>query len=216
MKRKQRTYTLPGNFVATNPAGVKARYWRLVRHYPLWPAFILTCIFLLGFILLETPNETTPPRSRTGIAVLSLALGFGVFVHYKRWMEHFLYGDVVPGIVIDVDPLTAAVLTDLRRGNFSCPAIKILKISVGWNEDQSRKYRRGDRMMFVALFRSGDEEAEFPDSWENVNPLPVESATDDIQVIRRVAMIPRGSEWNNLTKWVENGNLRKLGLYRLP
>lgn len=153
-------------------------------------------------------------RGLTGLAIVAIFSGLAWFLNLRRIKEHFWHGDVLPGLVIETEPPTVAVLTDLTQGAGRYPALRIIRVPLRWNTLQDRPYRRGDRLSLVALYVRNARGKE-AGSWENFIPLPAEAASSDPVELSRLLAIPSSNEWIDLNRALQAIPFHRPGLYRL-
>lgn len=188
--------------VAGNPAGASVSVLRYAYHYPKWPllgvafvavSIILACLVSYWLFLLPLP---------------SLLIAGGFWGHVR---SRFINGDANVGLVIRVNPTLIAVMTDLRRGFGSYPAVKVIRTRL--RSSMGEPLRVGMRLPTVAVYQ------RFPQGnapyWWDFDPRPLECATTDRQTLQRVM-----ASFTEEQRWLLEAAVREipsteLGLYRL-
>jgi hypothetical protein len=170
---------------ASIPGNIDLQFLRYIRYFP-WAVAIpgglalitIACAFVFGF-----------KQPWTGLAAIGLAAILAqLALLYRDGQTHFRHGCVNPAIVIRTNPLVIAVYSDLSTSdeNFH-PAVKVMRHP----RLRSDQFQAGDRCATVSLYSGNFAKPK----WKNFNPLLVNVATDDMEVVAiSMARIPE-DEW---------------------
>lgn len=171
---------------ASNPGNIRVEPLLWMRNYlfdtsvlviglliSLWLCFVLSWLFLL----------------------LVAFFVRGIYVYWGHLREHFIYGCILPGIVVTLKPTLVAVYADVSKGNGSYPAVKIVSIEL--SRTRTKALRLHDRIALVALFTDKDKTAPY---WTDFTPLAVESATSDRAIVERVWQSIDEKDWQEVEK----------------
>jgi hypothetical protein len=186
------------NTVASNPGGVRVNPFRYARHFPKWPT--IWGVGLLASIALA--------MVRPGQFVWAIFLLVFNIIHWLQVMAHFRLGCVNPSVVLEVNPLTLAVSTDLTTGGDLYPAIKILTHPAPADVN----LKKGDRCATVAVYQ-GSSNADY---WEDFTPRLADCVTADRATVKRVVESIPAEEWAALEAGLAQvPKPLKPGLYRV-
>ena len=198
----QSTWTMDDSARASRPGNTKVNPFLWIRHYPTWAVGYFAC--LIGSLVLALTLHWSL------WILFALMLGLNWF-YWQRVKEHFLHGNVCPAIIVNLNPMMFAVLTDLSKGIGEYPAIKI--IPKKFTTVLGKKPDLGARFPAVALYGMMHEDIPY---WEEFDPRPLEFATSDQKTIHGVASRISRDDWKELDEM-----LRKVprpfqpGLYEL-
>src|SRR6516165_6365976 len=104
--------------VASNPGRLRINPIRCAVHYPLWPSI------WTGSLALTIVATWIIDGAFIFLAVPCLALNF---LYWRNLRLHFWLGCANPAIVVTLDPMLVAVLSDLSKGEEDYPVIKIIR-----------------------------------------------------------------------------------------
>ena len=130
---------------------------------------------------------------------LALAINCYYWIKVK---EHFVYGNVTPGVIVSLDPMLIAVLTNLSKGVGDYHVIKI--IEQRFSTVMEKPPFVGATFPAVALYQQSEDES-LP-YWEDFDPRPIEFATADQSAIKNILSRMEKTDWKEL----------KLGLRGVP
>lgn len=188
-QRHEESWTTDDSTVASNPGELSVKWYCWIQHYPKWPvagAFSFVLLAVLGWTI------------HWSFWILAALLIWLNWLYWTRIKEHFKFGCVNPGIVISMNPMLIAVLTDLSNvsgdNGYNYPVIKVLSKELSSIAGQDPL--TGMRLATVALYVRGDD--EYATHWEDFDPRPAECATNDINEIKRLMASISHSDWTEL------------------
>ncbi len=133
-------------------------------------------------------------------------------LYWVRVREHFWNGCANPGVVVSVDPLLIAVLTDLTQGVGSYPALKLIAARI--RHIEKGPPRIGDRVATVALYTATFDE-KIP-HWVDFDPYPAQYATGDSTRISALMETFTTEDWAELDEYLKQvPQPYKVGLYMI-
>ncbi|MBI9017792.1 MAG: DUF3239 domain-containing protein [Phycisphaerae bacterium] len=187
--------------VASNPGFIKVDILHWVKFYP------VQTIGRFGSILASAFFANLFP-----ICYIYLIVMFYLERSYWRWVKgHFIYGCINPAVIVTLNPLLAAVSTDLTNRDGYYPVIKIIKVKPFTIDGQPLGI--GTKIPTVALY-SRKHATEY--RWGGFNPIPVAYATSDASEIQRCLDSIEDSDWQELFEHLkEIPEPYKAGLYKL-
>jgi hypothetical protein len=193
-----------GSPVASHPAGVTAKPWRVVSCYPLWPVLLAIFWFVSLIAVLDGFHWS---------AFLLLALAtYGNYAYWSSIRPWFAGGDVCPAVVVNESPMLVASLADLTAGDGSFPAVKIRREPAKLFPGDSGKFGRRT----VTIVRYDGTPSAHVRCWTNFHPRPLQSATDDLGELQRLLHEIKPQQWMQLQEGVKRlPRPFKPGLYRL-
>ena len=176
---------------ASNPGGVVVKPLVYARYFPagLHGAVLGGVLLVLGLAL------AIPTR---GAGLLLPLLGFRFAMRGWRKMksveDHFLNGCALPGVVVALDPITVASLTNLSTGPHAVyDTVKVVTMP-NLARVRGRRFATGDRVPVVAKYAGRMPTPK----WDNFFPSPVIFATDDPAEIARVEDSIGEANWQEL------------------
>lgn len=159
----------------------KPSFLRFVRNEPtlklLTVVFaVLVAIFIGAMALgdaLANPGEDPGMASKAfkgvGCVVFLLAAGIGWLIHtiWKALQTSFANGLLSAGMIVDLEPLTVAVLANVGTGADEGPNWGLVLERV--NSLPGHELKKGERVPCVCTFRPGADD----DVWGDISPTPV-------------------------------------------
>lgn len=180
----QNTWTLGDSARASNPGNLHVNRLRWFRYYPKWP-IIWFCSLALCVFLAWTVHWS--------FWIFAGLLFLMNLLYWQRVSEHFRHGCANPAMIIALDPMLIAVLTDLTKGEGNYPVIKIIQQRLPTACGQLPQ--AGTLLAAVSLYSpSPDEEPH----WADFDPRPIDCATGDAPAIQRIMSSFDASDWNEL------------------
>ena len=201
--QEQSTWTMDDSARAGAPGNTKVSFLTWFKHYPKWPVIYGSLLFasLIGAVLLHWSVWI----------LFAISLGLNWY-YWQRVKEHFLHGNVTPAMIVNMDPMMYAVLTNLTKGPGDFRAIKIIQRN--FDQILGKPPALGAMFPTVSLYQEAMDET-LP-HWESFDPRPVEFATSDAQSINRVLRQLEKSDWEELKLWLKRVPLPfKVGLYHV-
>ena len=114
--------------------------------------------------------------------------------YWQKVREHFLYGNVTPAVIVSLDPMMYATLTDVTHGVGDYPVIKI--ITKKFSSILGKQPAVGAMFPTVSVYQQSMDES-LP-HWEDFDPRPVEFVTSDQKAIQRVLGQLSKEDWREL------------------
>lgn len=199
----QKSWTMDDSALASTPGQIKLQPIRYFVNYPLWP-----CLWMAGLLIALV------------LALLlhwSLWILFAIFAginwfYWQQRREHFLYGNMTPSIIVSVEPMMFATLTDLTHGAGSYHAIKI--IQKRFSSVMGKTPQVGSMFPSVSTYEESMDESK--PHWETFHPVPVECATGDPTSINKAVKKFSKKDWQELKLFLKKvPRPFKPGLYHL-
>ncbi len=187
---------------ASDPAQVQLDVLQWIKSYPFWP-ILWHCLFLL-FLFLSTIEQMP--------YVLYALILLGICAYYWHTVtSHFGKGCAHPGIVVNMNPLTIAVYTDLSKGNGRYPVIKLVKKRI--RNSEGLDLTIGTRLPMVATYSDWEHSLPY---WADFDPKPLHCATTDVEEAERLMAEFKTEEWAELDRFLKQlPEVPKPGLYRV-
>src|SRR3954471_11135946 len=105
----------PTRYFASNPARARVNRLRYCWYYPTWAMLwliVIACIVALSI------------KGSLWFLLVLIPVLPCVYLYWIIMGIRFMHGDANPGVVVHLNPTLIAVMTDLRKGPGSYPAIK--------------------------------------------------------------------------------------------
>jgi len=130
---------------------------------------------------------------------------------YKEWVRSFYKnGDILPAIIISLNPTKIAVMTDLSKHFGYYPIIKVMTFY--FTKLNGKPIEIGDKLPINATYF---DEENHPKYWSDIWPIPVEFATNDRDVIGEKRYSVPMEDWNLLEDNLYQINIEEDGVYKL-
>ena len=183
--------TLDRSTRASNPGSLSVKPLVWLQHYPVWPlAWLAGVVAMLVLALLGHWIFWIPAALLLGMNAL----------YWRRVQVHFRYGAVNPGVVVSVNPMRIAFMSDLGKGDGrSFPIVKVIEKELP--EHDGKRWVPGTALAAVALYKRHVDD-DFP-RWKDFDPRPVACATDDRDAIAAVQRSVTEQEWKDLSAAVK-------------
>ncbi len=179
--------------VASNPGGVRVKPLVYARYFPsalreLTLGAVLTALGLVGAVATK------------GSSLIALVVGFRIAAKgwrlLKRVEDHFLNGCALPGVVVAVEPIVVASLTNLSTGPHAVyDTVKVVTMPK-LAKVKGRTFATGDRIPVVAKYAGRMPTPK----WDNFFPSPALFATDDPAELARVEASIGDDDWQELNE----------------
>lgn len=202
---------MPGpqsKYQASRPAGVPVSMLRYTLHYPryafsFWGRAFIGVFFGIGGILIG-------PSKGWAAMLIGAYLFYQLFVERRNIRGRFAYGDLLPGVVVSLEPNWIAVCTDLRKSTRqSHLAVRVLKHRL-WKKDVPG-LSVGSRVATAASYYGTVD-----DSWETFEPEPIQYATGNAEDIEFITKQIPEEDWDELfVLLAQVPEPYRPGLYRL-
>ena len=161
-----------GDTFASNPGEVKVNKLKYLTSYPVW--------FWVWHGGLAFGLAMIPLQMIVGI-VIALFFAFCVWFYWGRIKTHFDSGCANPAQVVSLDPPLIAAHTDLTKGGYPTPVIKVVEQPIDKHAGPPLKV--GQLIPTVALYEDRFDEGPH---WSTFDPKPVGCVTNDENVVERV------------------------------
>jgi Protein of unknown function (DUF3239) len=194
---------LDDNWQSSNPGGVKINKLRWVRFYPKWSLGLM--LTFLVFLVLSL--------SVHWLFWIPTVINMLAIVFYWQYIEErFLHGDTRPGKILSLNPPLFACSTNLSKFGGNYPAIKVIQKPIP--KTSMRVPQVGMKLAAVTMYFEKDEQEPF---WADIDPIPVEFATNDPKIIDNKIKNLATEDWEELEFCIKQlpQNV-KPGLYKFP
>lgn len=208
MAKSRRSHTTNDRTHASHPGQLRINPLQWVRNYPR-----ATVIHIVGFSAFFGMAVLLPIGAAPFLVIGATLFVVLAVMYWFRIRDQFQFGCINPAVVVSVEPMLIAVVTDLSKGIGKYPVIKIIEKRLKLIRGQPP--RRGMRLATVSLYAAG-EDMQLP-HWVEFFPYPIECATTNLDAIETAFERIDQDDWDELKEWLSDvPRPFQTGLFTIP